>query len=200
MKKIIIISITFLVSVGLLVFFGLKMIDNNPEIIEQIIPKEPLVLNEYRLDKYTLHQEDVFKAMITYFDEEEKTNQKTAEHIAHNFLIDFYDISLSKSNEINAIMYIYEPLKPRFLEFGGNLYNFYQYYDRKKLEIIESEITNTKKIAYDYIDDLKKVPTKRNLEAYEVTIKWQYKDNVENIHTVTVAFIDNQPYVFQVAK
>ena len=199
-KKYIIIGITFVLSVTLAVLFSLNMIEKNPDIIDNIVPKEPLIINDYKIEKYTNHQEDIFKLMIEYFNKEELTNEETAKHIAHNFLLDFYDISLSKSNNINAIMYIYEPLKPRFLEFGGNLYNFYAYYDKKKLEIVSSEITNTKKINYDYIDDLKEVASKRNLEAYEVTISWKYKDNIENIHTVTVAFIDNIPYVFQVAN
>lgn len=186
-KTIILLSVlTIIALTSVVLAISLASKKNNVEVPND--NEEEITISNYKLVKNpTNFQKEVFNELKTILEKEDYSNQELAEVLAKNFLVEFYNLSNVTSRDVRGLQFVATELQDRFKEFGWNIYNFYPYYENiKDLEITDVEITKTKAITYDYIDDLKVVPNRNDLSGYEVTFDWNYKDNVKNTTIITI--------------
>ena len=203
-NKIILLIIAILVAITMLILLmlGNQKEENNTAKEDKVETKEE---NKVTAGSYTLvnapttYQRELFDELKDILDNSEATDQELAQILAKNFIAEFYTLSNVTSKDVRGTQFVPEVLRNRFVEYGNDIYNYYQYYtNRKDLEVTEITITNTKSIQYNYVDDLKQVASKSNLSGYEITMNWTYKDDSDYTTKVTIVKWDNNYSIVKV--
>ncbi len=154
----------------------------------------------YKLvNKPTKYQKEIFNELKEILESENYEEEDLAVSLVKNFIVEFYTLSNVESKDVRATQFISDDLKERFVAFGSDVYTYYAYYENKDdLEVESIEVTDTEKISYDYKDDLGEIESKDNLDGYEITVNWKYKDNSEHESAVTIVKWDDNYSIVKV--
>ena len=169
-------------------FFG----DNAPD--KKLVS---LDLYGYTLSKNdTALYKDNFKALEKTLNEEHINYEEYAKLLSKLFIIDVFTLNNKlSSTDIGGLEFLYKPLRENFKENMGNtLYkNIQVNLDGKRTqnlpEVTNIEVTEVFPTKYTY--------NKVEYEAYLITLKWEYKQDLGYEKTMKLTLIreDNKLYV-----
>ncbi|HHX93806.1 MAG TPA: hypothetical protein GX690_01740 [Tenericutes bacterium] len=128
-------------------------------------------------------QKKLFDDLYNTLKAEEIDEEKYAVSIAKLFISEYWTlINRLDREDIGGIIYIPEPLVPRFMEYANELYCFFDYYILEYRKENLSEVTSVtlnsvKSITYNFVDSEGKIESKNNLSAYEINLSWEYNED-----------------------
>lgn len=177
----------------IVILLGINFITNKKP--STTILKEPKTIlkadNYILLDKATSLQKKEFKKLKDIVENENSKDEDLVSAISINFLLEYYNFSNISGKEVNGTQYVPNELVERFKTFGKKIYNFYDYNNVKELEIVDIDVVEMSKINYNFIDDLKEINDRKNLNGYELELKWKYKNNNYNNTVITIVKWDD---------
>lgn len=201
MKKLIIpLIIIVLLAIGVYYYIFIYKVDNKTDNNNTDNKTTEVTAGNYKLiNNPTKYQKTVFNELKEILETENYLGEDLASSIVKNFIAEFYTLSTVNSKEVRGTQFVPDVLKDRFVAFGSDVYNYYAYYTNKDdLEVKSIDITDVDVITYDYDDDLNEIDSVNDLEGFEITTDWKYKDNTENKTVVTIVKWDENYSVIKV--
>lgn len=199
-KKIIIISIISitLLSLGIGIFFIIKNLNHEKEIVEIKKEDEIANYNYYLDDNDTKYYKKLYNELKNILNADEINKEEYAKIVAKMFLTDLYTLDNKiTSNDIGGLQFIYENFKENFIKIvRTTLYSTVKnniYGDREQVLpiVTNSEIKEFKESTFMYQNN--------EVFAYEIVVSLEYKEDLGYQNECRIILIENDKYL-QVAS
>lgn len=138
---------------------------------------------------------DVFESLKDTLESDEIDYEKYAEYISKLFVIDLYTLNNKVSkDDIGGTQYVEESIKENFeLNASRTMYKYISNENKKNLpEVTNIELIEIKSSKYKISD--------KEYDSYEVSLKWEYKEDLGYDKEGTIYVVNKEDKLFVVEK